>query len=198
MQKKSDRFADVAAKLAGGPAPQWLVQGLEHFSRFVGAPETKPDVEIEQQMLEAAKLLAEWLPMYGYLEEFGFECPDEVEDVLTLLPKVIELLEEDAEAPDRKGDKRRLICAAVVSETFQMLHQRDRTQPFSPAVKEACEKYWQACGNQPTGRVDDPENWEGQPRNWVRLLKQCRAAGGDSWVRSILEGLRSGTGIQPI
>jgi len=193
MTDERPSLADVAAKLAKGDPPPWLIVGLKRLSVIVGLANLEPDEETDRRMLEAAKYLEEWLVMYVDLEKLEpeFECPEAVHDCLGALYEVIELLEEDAKVPKRAGgprpDKRLGLCAAVVSEAYRMLHGVDRVQPYSPAVQEACEAYWQACGNEPTGR-----QLEGEPRNWERHLKDHRRD-DDGWVRSILQSYRDGT-----
>jgi len=115
-------------------------------------------------LLKAAKLLDSWLPMYAL--EADAECPVEVEDVLTLLPVVIEFLEGDVAEfdaiPPRDGgprpDLRRPVCAAVCAEAYRVVH--GQIEPYSQHLQEACEKYWQACGNPETSAVGRLRNWE--------------------------------------
>jgi hypothetical protein len=177
-------FEDVARTIAKGDPPQWLILGLRQVTPLIGA-KVKPDEEIEKRMLEAAKYLEKWLPLYVNTDErYGFECPECVEDVLALLPEVIEFLEKDAEAPERGAggpdpDTRRLVCAGVVAAAFKLL--RGKVQPYSEDMYWACEELWCACGNHPTGH-----SGSGQTRSWIDYLKQAKAE-DDGWFRGIFE-----------
>jgi hypothetical protein len=181
-------FEKVAAILANGAQPEWLLAGLKYFSRFVGLPkkDKKPDLEEEKKMLEAAKYLEDRLRIYELHEAWNFECPDCVSNVRALLPEVIEFLEKDIEVlevPKTARDGRRLICAGVAAGAWRLLH--GQVQPNSLRLQQACEDYWQACGHPQTGE------W-GEPRNWFRHLETVRDDNND-WVLGILENYRTGS-----
>ena len=159
-------FADVARTIAKGEPPKWLLIGLNHFSKFI-RPEPKltskeEDREIDERMLEAAQYLTKWLPVYAYLEEFGFECPACVDTASNALHELIEILEKDiSEAqtgPGQKPNIQRRICASVVVEAWRLIHGKE-VEHRSESLGETCRDYWLACGREHTDVVDDPENW---------------------------------------
>ena len=160
-------FADVARTIAKGEPPKWLLIGLNHFSKFI-RPEPKltskeQDREIDERMLEAAQYLTKWLPVYAYLEEFGFECPACVDTASNALHELIEILEKDiSEAPTGPGTKPNIqqrICASVVVEAWRLIHDGDEIQPRSGALGQTCIDYWLACGRELTDEINEPENW---------------------------------------
>jgi hypothetical protein len=183
----TNRFADVAATIAKGPPPEWLPPALAYFrDHYIGgalAKAGKPsrEGEIERVMLKAAKLLHSWLPMYAL--ETDAECPDEVEDMLTLLPVVIDFLERDVAEfdaiPPRGGgprpDLRRPVCAAVCAEAYGVVH--GQIEPYSQHLQKACEEYWVACGNPPTGK-----SGSGYRKNWEDYLLLV-ADEDNEWIR---------------
>jgi hypothetical protein len=158
-------FEDVASKIANGNPPEWLLIGLNHFSNFIRLEPkltSKEDMEIDKGMLAAAQYLTKWLPVYAYLEEFGFECPDCVDAASNALHELIEILEKDiSEAPTGPGKKPNIqqrICASVVVEAWRLIH--GEVQPRSGALGETCIAYWVACGRELTDEINDPENWK--------------------------------------
>ena len=158
-------FADVASKIANGDPPPWLLIGLNHFSKFIQLETkltSKEDMEIDKGMLEAAQYLTKWLPVYAYLEEFGFEYPDCVDKASNALHELIEILEKDiSEAqtgPGQKPNIQRRICASVVVEAWRLIHGKE-VEHRSESLGETCRDYWLACGREHTDVVDDPENW---------------------------------------
>ena len=129
-------FASVIAKLTSDP-PDWLPRVLEHYSPLIGA--TNPDDRKDDKLLlDAARVLENGLRTYSIAEDrFGLECPP---------------------------DSRRLVCAAVCAEVWHL--QRGEVQPFSATLQEACEEYWQCCGNDETGDA------KGSIRTWERCLRE--------------------------
>jgi hypothetical protein len=125
-------FVEVARGIAKGKSPSdWLAKGLEHFSKFIRTPELKSKEyrEIDERMLEAAQYLTKWLPIYYDLEkEFGFECPDCVDNASNALHELTELLEKDiSEARTgfgRKANIQQRICASVVVEAWRLIHRK--------------------------------------------------------------------------
>jgi hypothetical protein len=180
-------FGDVARIIAKGSPPDWLVRGLEEFSPFFRLPKgDTDDLKIEKNMLAAARYLDRWLPMYIRQSDppWNFEYSAEAEAAESLsiaLFEMIRLLEEDINAvPRRVGgpnpDRRRPICAGVIGEAYRLIHEQ--LEPYSQHLQQACEYYWQACGNEPTGQY-------GYRRNWERFLKEYVARGSDDWVRLV-------------
>lgn len=76
--------------LAGGPAPEWLLERLAWASRFIAMPRSGPeDWAEEKRALEAIRYLSDWLPFYVILDKaFDIQIPDAVEDVLPHLDEV--------------------------------------------------------------------------------------------------------------
>lgn len=158
-------FEDVASKITNGDPPEWLLIGLNHFSKFIQLEPkltSKEDREIDVQMLKAARYLTKWLPTYYDLEkEFGFECPDCVDEASNALHELTELLEKDiSEARTgfgRKANIQQRICASVVVEAWRLIHRK--VKPRSGALGETCIDYWSACGRELTDKINDLENW---------------------------------------
>ena len=97
------------------------------------------------------------MQLYATVEKvFGFQAPTIIDDTLTALFELAEYLESQLQAPRKRGptpDDRRLICATVCAELWRKVHG---TLPsYSRNLQEACEIYWQACGNPATS---DDEN----------------------------------------
>jgi hypothetical protein len=184
----SDAFAKVAQELANGKAvPPWLPTALKHFSSVIGHRRIDGDDTIEKKLLDAAKYLEEWLPMYIRIEEkygLGFEYPECVETTLVGLHELIEFLEEDIRPPaPRKGgprpDRRRVVCAGICAEAYRLLQGCERVQPYSEVLQRSCEEYWFACVGANTG---------GEPKNWLDHLLQV--AEGDEAIRAMLDRFR--------
>src|SRR5262245_9749316 len=179
-------FLDVANKITSNP-PKWLLIGLNHFSKFIRLePEltSKEYREIDEHMLEAAQYLTKWLPIYYDLEkEFGFECPDCVDNASNSLHELTEILEKDMNQArtgvGRKANIQRRICASVVIEAWRLIH--GKVKPRSRGLSETCIDYWLACGRELTDEINDPENW--------RLSVQEALDEGEG-VREILERYR--------
>lgn len=159
-------FGDVARAIAKGKSPPWLLIGLNHFSKFIRLePEltSKEYREIDESMLKAAQYLTKWLPIYYDLEkEFGFECPDCVDNASNALHELTEILEKDINeartGAGRKANIQRRICASVVIEAWRLIHHgkiKHRSRPLG----ETCIDYWLACGRELTDEINDPENW---------------------------------------
>jgi len=171
-------FTDVARIITkGAPPPDWIADGLEHFSGIIGPRPSIPGraqfERIIEEMQEAAKTLVRYLPAFQRAESHlpSFQCPDEVTSVLAGLPKVIADIERLKGEPrtGRRPDVRRKFCAEVIVEIWKLLH--GKAEPHSERLKEACNEYWRACGNAEIGDVGDLDNWR-------RAAK--RAAGKDN------------------
>jgi hypothetical protein len=184
-------FAKVAALIAKGPAPEWLVLGLEHFSGFLGLdPLTSDQVKRFQkifgQMDYSAGYLIKWLPMFASSMPVmaGIQCPDDVAIALDVLPRIKKVLARAAKPSTRKGGQRpnmqRIICAKVVVGEWRLIH--GKPEPRSVEVYDACNKYWQACGGEYRG--EDIENWR-------RDVEEAADA-DDIYIRTILSALKDG------
>jgi hypothetical protein len=153
-------FASVIEKLGSA---DWLPRVLAHYRPLISARKpTKDDDAADKLLLDAARVLERGLGEYSLAEDaFGLELPDCVDTVLGALPELIEFLETQVRPPRKGGkapDNRRLVCAAVCAEIWRLQH--GDVQPFSPHLQEACEKYWQACGNDETSTTGRLKNWE--------------------------------------
>jgi hypothetical protein len=175
-------ISDVAQKIVGdGSVPDWLVRALEHFSDLVGHSD-KGNTVVEKRMLEAARYLEEWLPMYVRLEErFGFEQPDWIDELSTALYQAIEFLEDETRPLGKQPDARFVVCALVVSRAYELVHGK---RSAALGLGEACELYWQACGNEQRGEY-------GEPLNWRRDLERAKAE-PDPWPLDMLAAFRAG------
>jgi hypothetical protein len=169
------------ARLISDPPPEWLVEGLEHFSSDLGREQT-PDKrrqydELLKEAHDATETLIKLLPFFHHLP-WGVQCPDEVTVALGVLPRIKELLRRYAEM-ERKGRPRsaqRDICAAVIVEAWKIIH--GRYEPRSGKLQEACNEYWRACGGEPIGETEDIDNW--------RRPAERAATGEQEWIRKVL------------
>jgi hypothetical protein len=156
-------FASVIAKLAKGNPPNWLPRVLAHYRPLIRARKpTKDDDADDKLWLDAARVLERGLREYSLAEDAtGLELPPCVNTVLGELPDLIEFLETQQRPPRNGGkapDSRRLVCAAVCAGVWHLQH--GEVQPFSQTLQEACELYWQACGNRETSATGRLKNWE--------------------------------------
>ncbi len=180
---------EVASIIGGNP--EQLVPKLERFIALVGNP--KPTSEDENQdkkliadVRELAKRLERKVQLYATVEKvFGFQAPTIIDDTLTALFELAEYLENQLQAPRKRGptpDDRRLICATVCAELWRKVHG---TLPsYSRNLQEACEIYWQACGNPATS---DAENL----KDWVPFLLQAKDIDGEEFREVLLRGTTS-------
>jgi hypothetical protein len=141
-------FPKIAASIASGPPPDWLVSGLEHFSLFISEEQT-PREEAKDlhkllcQMHDATDILIKRLPLFEHLP-LGMQSPDDVIIALNVLPRIKAHLDRVLSAKTSWADEHRKTCAAVVVEAWRLC--RGKTQPRSERLWEACSDYWQACG----------------------------------------------------
>jgi hypothetical protein len=153
----------VAEQIGGDPQEALLT--LRHWSRLIdssrkgaGVIGEREDRELIETVRKLQRRLAFEAQVYAGVEAvFGFEAPSVFDDADTSLQEVIDFLERYL--PERGGrtpDGRRLICARVCL----VLRRKQRGEtPYSPGLWEACELYWQACGNPATSNTGDLENW---------------------------------------
>src|SRR5262249_37568248 len=100
-------FEEVAAQLAKNVPADWLPAPLASFRPLSGS-QLDDDKTIEGRMLAAAIYLQEWLPLYGHLEDWGFEIPDCVDQVDDGLVDLVPFLAQQLR--DRgSGDGRRIV-----------------------------------------------------------------------------------------
>jgi len=179
------RFDGVARLIAKGDPPHWLTVGLQHFSDGIGVEFTGDDrrsfEKTVEQMQASIDYLMKKLPMY-VLAAYGEECPEPVTLALYVLPKLraeLDLLPEDGTG--RRPDHQREICAAVVLESWKLIH--GKAQPYSDKFLEACRDYWLACGGPEIGE------WN-ELRNWRRPIKHALATDYSN-IRDVLTGLQN-------
>jgi hypothetical protein len=156
---------EQVAERIGGDAQEALLM-LRHWSRLIdphlkgaGVIDEREDKELVEAVRRLQRRLAFEAQVYAGVEaEFGLPSHPEVfEDADTSLQEVINFLE--GHLPLREGrtpDSRRLICARVCLVLWRKQHGET---PYSPSLWEACELYWQACGNPATSNTGDLENW---------------------------------------
>jgi hypothetical protein len=169
LRNPNPAFAAVGALIAKGPAPGWLIVGLEHFSLGIARGDfTKEDqkrfVEVFEEMERACDTLIQWLPLYEHIG-FGIQCPDEVRIALDVLPLIKTELPHTSRIIRRRPDTRQGICAAVVVEAWKFFGQPDGSE----AIYEACQAYWDACGR-------------GEVNNWPQDVEQA-AKDDNGWIR---------------
>jgi hypothetical protein len=86
---------------------------------------------------------------------FMDEAGNKLTELLPIIARYIQL-------PGRRGgpipDSRHRLCAKVCADIWREFH--GAIQPYSENLQKACEEYWRACGQPPTGEVDRPKNWE--------------------------------------
>jgi hypothetical protein len=162
------KFKEVAWMLWGGQPPEWVVPLLRDQQRLVGYWRNPSDDD-DKKLIKRATDLAKALSDYGKVEAeaedlYGFPASDVVGAASIALDDLIEYLESQLRPPRRGGptpDSRRRICAAVCGYVWQRQHRE--VQPYSLKLQEACEAYWQACGQQGTGdsaKGNVHKNWE--------------------------------------
>jgi hypothetical protein len=164
---KPEQFLKVATMLANGNDPERLAVVLASWARPIGRQRVDDD-EDDRAMLMAARILEEKLPYYVTDHLPGLSTPDYIDQVLDALPELIEFLKAQVRPPregNRPPDSRRRVCAAVCAEAWH--HYHGEAQPFSSKLQEACEVYWQRCGNPETGDSGSIRNWERHLR-WAK------------------------------
>jgi hypothetical protein len=179
LRNPNPLFAGVACIIAKGEPPEWLVQGLEHFSKDIGSnADVHPEFKITiERMQNAGNVLLKWLPIFEHLP-FGIQCPSDVAVVMDALPRVKKDLDRltDIERIGRRPIVRREICAAVTVEACKIIHVM--AEPRSVQLQQACKEYWRACGGEQIGETDEIENW--------RWPAERALANNYQWVRQIL------------
>src|SRR5262245_19564262 len=167
---------EVASILGGNP--EQLVPKLERFIPLIGNPQPtsqdeKQDEKLIADVRELAKRLERTVQLYATVEKvFRFQAPTIIDDTLTALFELAKYLESQLRTTRKQGptpDDRRLICATVCAELWRTVH--GTLQSYSPNLQEACEIYWQACGNPATSNAENL-------KDWVPFLLQTKNADG--------------------
>jgi hypothetical protein len=173
LPNPNPQFREVAKIIADGPAPEWLVTSLEHFSDLVGGTKHTADDHAMlrarlEEMQRAVDVLLTWLPAFAALG-LGLRCPDDVRVVLEALPRI--KLDLDLLGRQRTGsipNVPHVVCAQVVLEASKLIH--GKASAGSVSLQRACMGYWRACGHR---EHDVPENWRrhlGQGSELIRSL----------------------------
>jgi hypothetical protein len=150
----------VAYRIAnGGDPPDWLAPALERVSPFVQSEaKITPSLyrEYKNRLRRMKKAIDTLLELFPLIERL----PD------GLLPPILTGFEENLpvlrqwldELIRRPGGRRphlgRELCADLIC--FYWKRVNGKIEPRSDRVYDACELYWQVCGNDPSG---DIENW---------------------------------------
>jgi hypothetical protein len=157
-------LADVAAMIANGEPPDWLLKELARFAPLVGGRRSDDHEEREDlsRVLAAIDTLEHELYIQALIEEaFGFETPECIDAASPVLFELREFFEEQR-IPARRGgptpDGRRRICAGVCAGAWRRLH--GKIEPYSVRLQDACEAYWLACGHAETSTTGRLKNWE--------------------------------------
>jgi hypothetical protein len=150
----------VAAKLIADPPPDWLLEEMEKWSAGVSdGMQLAPDVyrtvkKHAKKMLDAIRTLEEGLPVFdkvlgeweGIDDIGGFEGLGYYKEQLNRIANL---------GGGRISHFGKELCASRVVHLWTKLH--GKPSPRSIKLYEACEAYWQACGNPPSSQVSD--NW---------------------------------------
>jgi hypothetical protein len=178
----ANRFYDVARIIAKGNPPEWLPIALGHFSPGIGEDLGDYNWQIKKTIGAIDQLLYA-LPA---LEHPGLGLAGERKDVRDVLALLSEI-KKDFERGMRKGTGRKLNlerdnCAAVVIEAWKQFH--GNVEPHSEEFREACGKYWKACGGKEIG--------EGDPANWRRSIKRALAMPNE-YIRKMISAIVQNT-----
>jgi hypothetical protein len=126
----------VASIIAKGEPPEWLIQGLEHFTVGPDQPGARQRTQkVIEHMRKATDTLMRWLPLYVCVQP-GFRPPKAVADVFPLLPALKRELDRAAPIKPKTGrppDINREICAGVVLEAWKLI--RGKAEPRSLKLK---------------------------------------------------------------
>lgn len=171
LRNRNPAFDAVGALIAQGPAPAWLVLGLEHFSFGIGGGDfTKEDqkkfAEVLEEMERACDTLIQSLPLLEHIG-FGVQCPEEVRVALEILPVIKAGLPHTTRIIATRPATTQGICAAVVVEACKFF---DEPKPSGETLCAVCQAYWVACGRGELDRTD-----------WPRDVKQA-IADRNSWI----------------
>lgn len=159
----AERFTEIACMLAGEKPQEWAPRILSRYRVLIGGRKYNRYHDDDlRKAIAAAEVLEAQLRLYGMAEDdFGFQNPDCVGAALSDLPDVSEFL-RDQLLPDTAGgpipDSRRRLCAAVCTQIWR--RHRGEVQPYSPKHWEACEAYWQACGQPETSKSSNLNTWQ--------------------------------------
>jgi hypothetical protein len=167
MNEARPTLANVAATIANGKSPpEWLAEWLQRHAPLISHGRIDPSDEDRalQRALDAIDVLDGELSFYATIGEvLGFEVPDCVDAASTALTE-LRYFFEGQRRPARKGgrhpDSRRRLCALVCANAWRRIH--GDAHPYSGHLQEACEAYWQACGQPETPTTEFLKSWQRQ------------------------------------
>ena len=158
-------FEQIAAKL-GAEGVDWAIDRLRRYEPLVGYHTKGHDDSWDRLALEGALNLEIWLRMEAEAHEtIGEDCPIEIDQASTALFELMPLIARYIHQPGKRGgptpDNRRWLCAHVCTGIWREFHDTSN----SDTLLQACEAYWQACGQPPTAA-----DLSGHLRNWKWFL----------------------------
>ena len=158
-------FEQIAA-LLGAEGVDWAVDRLRRYAPLVGYHRKGYDDNWDRLALEGALNLDIWLSNEARAHEMiGEDVPVEIDQASNALFELMPLIARYIRQPGKRGgptaDNRRWLCAHVCAGIWREFHDT----PNSDTLLQACEAYWQACGQPPTAA-----DLSGHLRNWKRFL----------------------------
>jgi hypothetical protein len=158
-------FEQIAAEL-GADGVDWAVDRLRRYAPLIGYPLKGYDDAFDRRALESALHLDTWLRIEARAyTKIGEDYPDCIDQTSNALYELMPLIAQYIRQPGKPGgptpDDRRWLCADVCAGIWQEFH----ATPNSDALLQACEDYWQACGQPPTAA-----DLSGHLRNWKWFL----------------------------
>ena len=155
-EPQRNRFDGVARIIARGEPPEWLVPELAQYSWVVSSTfQITPEMYRQckkriKRMQEAVDTVLEGLPIFGHLySEWDL---NEYEPELSQLKDYFDRLSRMGKG--RRAHLGREFCASLIISWWSRIHGKAARR--SDKAYLACEEYWRACGNEPSG---DIENW---------------------------------------
>jgi hypothetical protein len=160
-------FEEVAAQL-GADGVDWAIDRLRHYAPAVGSNRKGYDDNFDRLALVGALHLQTWLMLEAEAHDLLDEdYPDCIDDADRALVELVPLIEAYIRRPGKRGgptvDGRRHVCAGICASIWREFHPTAGAN--SDTLQQACEDYWQACGQPPTAAAQS-----GHLRNWKRFL----------------------------
>jgi hypothetical protein len=159
------RFAEVASLIGGDPDK--VVSTLERYATLITGPEPGASDLDDKELL----VVMDWLhsrlaheaKVIEALEQLGlgFDLGEELDAINNVSTGLCELMDylKSTISPGKEGNpfnNRRRICAGACAKLWCAAY--GKITPHSPALWDACEAYWVACGNAPYAEL---KNWRG-------------------------------------
>jgi hypothetical protein len=174
---KADRKPDiamVAASIAQGPLPEWLIPSLEHFQAGLtdhGPMEPEFFHSWLKRMLAAIDALEKGLPVLLLMPLSRNKDAWIAYGSLPGVKRDLEAALRSMRQPGRKPNISEEICVAVVAECWKLIHKK--APRHSDRFREACDDCWQAWGHKSKGDL----------ANWRRIIERALAV-DHAWIRS--------------